>query len=84
MAKWKLNSWKDKPVKHIPEYENKEQLRNVLNELSSFPPLVFAGETRSLLKNLADVSQGKAFLLQGWRLQQKALLNFIQIILEIF
>ena len=56
MAKWKLNSWKDKPVKHIPEYENKDQLRNVLNELSSFPPLVFAGETRSLLKNLADVS----------------------------
>ena len=65
MTKWKLNSWKDKPVKHIPEYENKEQLRNTLNELSSFPPLVFAGETRSLLKNLADVSQGKAFLLQG-------------------
>ena len=65
MAKWKLNSWKDKPVKHIPEYENKDQLGNVLNELSSFPPLVFAGETRSLLKNLADVSQGKAFLLQG-------------------
>ena len=65
MAKWKLNSWKDKPVKHIPEYENKEQLRSILNELSSFPPLVFAGETRSLLKNLADVSQGKAFLLQG-------------------
>ena len=50
MAKWKLNSWKDKPVKHIPEYENKDQLRNVLNELSSFPPLVFAGETALYLK----------------------------------
>ena len=71
MAKWKLNSWKDKPVKHIPEYENKEQLRNILNELSSFPPLVFAGETRSLLKNLADVSQGKSFFITRWRLRRK-------------
>ena len=65
MTKWKLNSWKNKPVKHIPNYINKDQLNNILKELSSFPPLVFAGETRSLLKNLADVSQGKAFLLQG-------------------
>ena len=65
MTKWKLNSWKNKPVKHIPNYNNKGQLNNILKELSSFPPLVFAGETRSLLKNLADVSQGKAFLLQG-------------------
>ena len=65
MTKWKLNSWKNKPVKHIPNYNNKDRLNNILKELSSFPPLVFAGETRSLLKNLADVSQGKAFLLQG-------------------
>ena len=35
MAKWKLNSWKDKPVKHIPEYENKDQLRKSLKLLYS-------------------------------------------------
>ena len=29
------------------------------------PPLVFAGESRSLKKKLGEVSQGKAFLLQG-------------------
>ena len=33
--------------------------------LSTFPPLVFAGESRSLKKKLGEVSQGKAFLLQG-------------------
>ena len=29
------------------------------------PPLVFAGEARSLLDRLADVVEGKAFLLQA-------------------
>ena len=33
--------------------------------LANYPPLVFAGEARALKNDLADVSQGKAFLLQG-------------------
>ena len=37
----------------------------VLGKLKAYPPLVFAGETRSLKKSLADVVEGKAFLLQG-------------------
>ena len=65
MTNWKPNSWRSKPVKHIPEYPDQEKLNNVLKELSNFPPLVFAGESRSLKEHLAQVSQGKAFLLQG-------------------
>ena len=65
MKKWKLNNWKNYPVKHIPEYEDQKELDLVLKEVQGFPPLVFAGETRSLKKNLAAVCQGKAFLLQG-------------------
>ena len=65
MKKWKTNSWKNYPVKHIPEYEDKKELDMVLGKLKNFPPLVFAGETRSLTKQLADVVDGKAFLLQG-------------------
>ena len=65
MKKWKLNSWKNYPVKHIPEYEDQKELDLVLKKIQNFPPLVFAGETRSLKKNLGDVCQGKAFLLQG-------------------
>ena len=34
-------------------------------ELKTYPPLVFAGEARELKNNLAEVSEGKAFLLQG-------------------
>jgi 3-deoxy-7-phosphoheptulonate synthase len=34
-------------------------------KLSNFPPLVFAGECRNLLKQLEEVAKGRAFLLQG-------------------
>ena len=65
MKKLKTNSWKNYPIKHIPEYEDKKELDMVLGKLKNFPPLVFAGETRSLTKQLAEVVDGKAFLLQG-------------------
>ena len=65
MKKWKTNSWKNYPVKHIPEYEDKKELNMVLNKVKNFPPLVFAGETRHLKEQLANVVDGKAFLLQA-------------------
>jgi len=65
MKNWKINSWRNYPVKHIPEYPNKKELDGVLNKIKDFPPLVFAGETRHLKEQLADVVDGKAFLLQG-------------------
>ena len=65
MKKWTLNSWKNYPVKHIPKYPDKKEIDMVLGKLKKFPPLVFAGETRHLKQQLADVVDGKAFLLQG-------------------
>ena len=65
MKKWKVNSWRNYPVKHIPEYKDQEELNVVLGKLKNFPPLVFAGETRHLKDQLANVADGKAFLLQG-------------------
>ncbi len=65
MKKWKKNSWKSYPVKHIPKYEDEKELQMVLGKIGDFPPLVFAGETRSLREQLAQVVEGKAFLLQG-------------------
>ncbi|EFK97142.1 3-deoxy-D-arabino-heptulosonate 7-phosphate synthase, partial [sediment metagenome] len=40
-------------------------LKKVENELSSYPPLIFAGEARNLKNELARVGRGEAFLLQG-------------------
>ena len=63
MKNWKVNSWRKYPVKHIPTYEDEKELNTVLNKLKTFPPLVFAGETRHLKDQLAKVVDGKAFLL---------------------
>ena len=63
--KWLPNSWRAKPAKHIPIYKDKEALALAIKKLSNFPPLVFAGEARKLEKQLGDVANGKAFLLQG-------------------
>ena len=62
---WKPNSWRDKPARHIPTYSNDEELSVARGKLSNFPPLVFAGECRNLLKQLEEVAKGRAFLLQG-------------------
>ena len=65
MKKWNLNSWTKLPAKHLPVYQDKEELDLVLSKIKKYPPLVFAGESRSLKKSLADVAEGRAFLLQG-------------------
>ena len=65
MKNWKVNSWRKYPVKHIPEYPDKKELDQVLDKIKTFPPLVFAGETRHLKQQLSEVVDGKAFLLQG-------------------
>jgi 3-deoxy-7-phosphoheptulonate synthase len=63
---WSPGSWRAKPAKHIPEdYPDLGALTRVEDELRRMPPLVFAGEARRLRSLLADVSEGRAFLLQG-------------------
>ena len=65
MKQWQPNSWRLHPVKHIPDYPDKEKLDEVEKTLLGFPPLVFAGEVRSLRRHLAAAAEGSAFLLQG-------------------
>ena len=63
MSNWSPDSWKNFIAKQQPEFEKKE-LEKALKELSSVPPLVFAGEIRSLRKSLSDVEKGKGFVLE--------------------
>ena len=65
MKKWNSNSWTNTLQNTYLIIEDKKELDMVLGKLKTYPPLVFAGETRSLKKSLADVVEGKAFLLQG-------------------
>ena len=62
---WTKAGWRAKPRIQMPDYLNAEALASVEGRLASYPPLVFAGEARSLRRKLADVAEGRAFLLQG-------------------
>ncbi|WP_273047892.1 MULTISPECIES: class II 3-deoxy-7-phosphoheptulonate synthase [unclassified Pseudoalteromonas] len=65
MQPWNPNSWRELPILQQPQYPDQEILESVESQLKTAPPLVFAEETRSLFKQLEDVCEGKAFLLQG-------------------
>ncbi|CAA6824560.1 MAG: 2-keto-3-deoxy-D-arabino-heptulosonate-7-phosphate synthase II (EC [uncultured Sulfurovum sp.] len=62
---WTPSSWREFPIKQQPTYVDQEALKRVEEELSSYPPLIFAGEARTLKEKLAKVGRGEAFLLQG-------------------
>ena len=62
---WVPDSWQDFEARHLPRYEDAQALKEVEATLSSHPPLVFAGEARALKADLAEVAEGRAFLLQG-------------------
>jgi 3-deoxy-7-phosphoheptulonate synthase len=62
---WTPQSWRDKPILQVPVYPDPVKLEGVEAQLRKFPPLVFAGEARDLKHQLAEVAEGRAFLLQG-------------------
>src|SRR6201993_5295591 len=65
VERWTPESWRSKPTQQMPEYPDPKALADIEQQLSTFPPLVFAGEARNLTKALARVAAGRAFLLQG-------------------
>ena len=62
---WKPDSWKSFKASQQPIWPDNDSFQRVLEELSSLPPLVFAGEARNLTEQLAAVSRREAFLLQA-------------------
>ncbi|WP_161897913.1 class II 3-deoxy-7-phosphoheptulonate synthase [Pseudomonas yangonensis] len=62
---WSPDSWRAKPIQQQPEYPEAAHLARVEQTLAGYPPLVFAGEARELRRQFAEVTQGRAFLLQG-------------------
>jgi 3-deoxy-7-phosphoheptulonate synthase len=63
--RWTPDNWRTKPIAQMPEYPDPRALAEVERQLSTFPPLIFAGEARRLKQALARVAAGDAFLLQG-------------------
>jgi 3-deoxy-7-phosphoheptulonate synthase len=64
-ASWTPSSWRERPAAQQPDWPDDGALDGAIKALSTLPPLVFAGEARSLRSALADVARGDAFLLQA-------------------
>ena len=64
-GEWTPGAWRSKPIRQVPEYQDQAALAEAEKRLRGYPPLVFAGEARRLQTQLAQVAEGRAFLLQG-------------------
>jgi 3-deoxy-7-phosphoheptulonate synthase len=64
-ATWTPSSWRDLPAAQQPDWPDLSSFEAVQKSLSVLPPLVFAGEARRLKSALAQVADGRAFLLQA-------------------
>jgi 3-deoxy-7-phosphoheptulonate synthase len=62
---WSPSSWREFTALHQPEWPDPTAAEDARDRLKSMPPLVFAGEARSLLAALGEVAAGRAFLLQA-------------------
>jgi 3-deoxy-7-phosphoheptulonate synthase len=62
---WEPASWRRRAAAQQPEWPDTAALEQAVDELRRMPPLVFAGEARSLSTSLATVSEGKGFLLHA-------------------
>lgn len=62
---WSIDSWRNFSAQQQPNYPNPQALKDVEAQLTKHAPLVQPHEIRELRKALAQVAEGKAFLLQG-------------------
>ena len=56
MKEWQKSDWRAKPRVQMPDYTDDAALAKVEQQLSNYPPLVFAGEARSCLLYTSDAA----------------------------
>lgn len=62
---WTPNSWRSRPIRHQPTYDDLSRVRAVLSQLRSLPPLIAPGEVDQLRVLIARAAAGRRFILQG-------------------
>jgi 3-deoxy-7-phosphoheptulonate synthase len=62
---WVPESWKSKVVRQQATYTDQKALQKAITKLSKLPPLVTSWEIFKLKQKLAEVQNGKRFLIQG-------------------
>jgi 3-deoxy-7-phosphoheptulonate synthase len=60
---WTKEGWRSFEARQQPAWPDSGAHEEVLRTLSQLPPLVFAGESRTLKEQLAEAAEGKAFVL---------------------
>ena len=60
---WAPDTWRRRPAAQQPEWPDEDALATAFSQLSAQPPLVFAGEARTLTDSLAAAHEGRALLL---------------------
>lgn len=65
MTDWSPASWQTRPAAQQPTYTSPEQVAQIVEEIAKLPPLVTSWEVDALKTQLAEVSRGDRFLLQG-------------------
>ncbi len=65
MKQWAPDSWQSLVAEQQPEWPDPAALERALGTLREVPPLVFAGEARSLTESLAAVTEQRGFVLQA-------------------
>ena len=65
MSTWSPDSWKQFEAHQQPDWPDANEYEGVLKGIEQQPPLVFAGEARTLREQLAEVAEGRALLLQA-------------------
>src|SRR3954464_6035542 len=62
---WEPASWRKFPAAQQPPWPDPTAVEQAVDDLRRMPPLVFAGEARTLSESLAKVAEGKGFLLHA-------------------
>ncbi|QIW96829.1 hypothetical protein AMS68_002347 [Peltaster fructicola] len=62
---WTASTWRSKPIKQPVEYEDQVAVDRATSKLRHLPPIVTPSEIWRLRRSLAEVAEGRAFLLQG-------------------
>ncbi|MGB4268086.1 MAG: 3-deoxy-7-phosphoheptulonate synthase class II [Spirochaetota bacterium] len=61
---WEKTNWNNFTIYQPTKWYDPDILHSITSQLSLLPALVFAGETRSLIKDLAEAGKGNAIVLQ--------------------
>ncbi len=62
---WSPDDWRGLSAEQQPDWPDQAAVDEVLGQVAKLPPLVFAGEARTLQAALANVAAGHGFLLQA-------------------